>query len=968
MAQRSVRRYSWVAAAVVLAGAWLVLQAAPVIGESAPAFQEPAKPPEGQDPASPPEPSAEPPAPSSADDVVDSDVPFDLRQQLEIPLQKKVAELRAKTDAEGMHNERGSYMKRFVKVDDDTYHVVLHRNIAGPEELTTERYLLTLERASGGSTWTIADEKLERTVSGLLFRTKPGDETFQEFDSFSIAREGLTISGGHGALVVDSWHGRPSAISLVADNLVYEYEAPKDLNYFEVLRILKRNEKSKLDVVFPPDRLNIFCQADECEKFLAEIKGRRDITADALPGDLANRYKDYMKEIREARHDNPLGGFRTEQFPERRWYSISMKRKSASDHWAWLDYDSMEPEEVTFGVTRIGDWPTYGPLFTYYSEQTRASQADPYELERRPDAFGLTYDLLGVTGDVDMSVEDADTMRCDLKYRLRVKKPIVLLPMAINTVRDVPGSQEDAKRPSMSVHFIEDGAGQELTYIQVGASFGWVVLPKPAQPGDELTVHVKFTNANALYKLNPSYSYVSRSGWLPFVRFGDMIDEFALNIRVPRRYEVLGVGQQMSSRIQGDYRVAQYASDSPVNFPTIIFGDYQSDKSRIAAKKMDGTEIPVVCYADKTSMMLFSQWKKIEDVRSEVGAGIDEIRANALRVYAEQAANALNLYREIYGVDYPYKKLDLVNDPIGPGYYGQAPASIVYLGSGVFRATGAVAHGGGEQISKFKESVVAHEVGHQWWGSLIASGNFRHYWFIESLAEYSSALYVENLYASQKSPEAGRKAYLEKVEEWRRNILEANSMASVVDADTMWSGGVYPGQARTAAIYNQGPYAFHILRETFGDEKFFAFLKNLAQSLKGKEVVTNDLQLVAEQSFGGNMQWFFDQWIRGIGLPEYSFEYTTRMAEDKTYVVEGKVRQRVVVGADKSVIEGKFYRGIITVTVIGVDKQEYPARVRLEGEVTPFAFKVPVKPRDVVLNKNGEMLAHDITVNQAFAR
>ena len=193
-------------------------------------------------------------------------------------------------------------------------------------------------------------------------------------------------------------------------------------------------------------------------------------------------------------------------------------------------------------------------------------------------------------------------------------------------------------------------------------------------------------------------------------------------------------------------------------------------------------------------------------------------------------------------------------------------------------------------------------------------------------------------------------------------------MASVVDADTMWSGGIYPGQARTAAIYNQGPYAFHILRETFGDEKFFAFLKNLARSLQGKEVVTNDLQRVAEESFGGNMQWFFDQWIRGIGLPEYSFEYTTRMAEDKTHIVEGKIRQRIVVGPEKSVIEGKFYRGIITVTVIGTDKKEYPARVRLEGEVTPFAFKVPVKPRDVILNKNGEMLAHDITVNQAFAR
>jgi aminopeptidase N len=38
--------------------------------------------------------------------------------------------------------------------------------------------------------------------------------------------------------------------------------------------------------------------------------------------------------------------------------------------------------------------------------------------------------------------------------------------------------------------------------------------------------------------------------------------------------------------------------------------------------------------------------------------------------------------------------------------------------------------------------------------------------------------------------------------------------------------------------------------------------------LAGKNVVTRDIQRVAEQSFGGTMEWFFDQWIRGTGIPE----------------------------------------------------------------------------------------------------
>ena len=103
---------------------------------------------------------------------------------------------------------------------------------------------------------------------------------------------------------------------------------------------------------------------------------------------------------------------------------------------------------------------------------------------------------------------------------------------------------------------------------------------------------------------------------------------------------------------------------------------------------------------------------------------------------ADQAANALNLYREVFGTDYPFGKLDLVNDPATLPLYGQSPASIVYLGSLVFRGEGMLGTATADSdTTKFIKDVVAHETAHQWWGSLVTNANDRNYWFVESLAE-----------------------------------------------------------------------------------------------------------------------------------------------------------------------------------------------------------------------------------------
>ncbi len=879
--------------------------------------------------------------------AVADQLPWPLKEALERPLQERVRELLKKQNDQGVSNVRGLYLDRFVEIDEDTYQVIFYTRTALADELRLARYNLTLAR--DGKAWTIDSETLEQEIDGYFFRSIPGDETFHTFDSFEFEREGILVYSGPGSMYVDYRRGKPSRMVLRATGLSYYYAPPVDTPYVDLYEIFKRRHAGHVD--FSPSRISLTCGAADCAELLeTSFSGLSPTTLEGLRPDLAAEYRRFKLDLERSRKENPMAGFGRAERPGNRWWNVDVYRDS--DHRVRLGFDDLDPRELGFYVSG------HGTVYRYHSEQARRGETRAAVLERRPDRSRMDYDVVSLTGHIDLALEDVSAMRADLTYKLRMRQPVELLFFNVQQLRRFRDERKDTRDPALDIELIEDGEGRELTFVKWGATSGYIILPRTVAPGEELVLHAKYTNSNAIYKLNPFYSYVSRGGWLPFVNFGDMIDEYDLTFTVPKRYSVLGVGHLASSESGVKTTEVRFTSSSRVQFPTVIFGKYVSDRSKIEVHKRDGTKVPVNVHVDEHSM-------------SSAGWGI---RANALRPVADQAANALNLFQEILGVDYPHQKLDIVNAVFQNPFSGQSPASIIYLGGAVFRGTGTVAQAvvdsGG--MSKFMESVVAHEVGHQWWGGLIAHASSRNYWFVESLAEYMAALYLESLHGV-KDPEQGWKKYLDKVASWRRNILATDLMGSVQDADSMWLGESH-GRARKTLLYDYGPYAFHMLRMTFrdyrgggGDERFFGYLKLLAQELQGQEIVTSDIQRIAEIAFGGvdpdgspytvDLSWFFDQWIRGVGIPELKLDYDVRQAEDGLWVVQGTITQRVVAGKNRDVLPGRTHRGIILVTVNG-EKQVFNVPVPMKGAETPFAFKVPVKPARVTINEQGEFLAH----------
>lgn len=81
-----------------------------------------------------------------------------------------------------------------------------------------------------------------------------------------------------------------------------------------------------------------------------------------------------------------------------------------------------------------------------------------------------------------------------------------------------------------------------------------------------------------------------------------------------------------------------------------------------------------------------------------------------------------------------------------------------------------------------------------------------------------------------------------------------------------------------------------MLRGIMGKEKFEAMLKTFAKGAAYRQVSTNDIRKAAETVYGGDLGYFFIQWIESSGAPEFRLSYTI-FRTAKGFRILGKVSQ-----------------------------------------------------------------------------
>jgi aminopeptidase N len=147
------------------------------------------------------------------------------------------------------------------------------------------------------------------------------------------------------------------------------------------------------------------------------------------------------------------------------------------------------------------------------------------------------------------------------------------------------------------------------------------------------------------------------------------------------------------------------------------------------------------------------------------------------------------------------------------------------------------------------ESTVAHEVGHQWFYSLVGDDQLDDPWLDESLTQFATLQYYTDLYGAEGAD--GFRASLEG--RWAR-VENAGIPIGLPVAG-------YNGSEYGAIVYGRGPLFFVALKNEMGAEIFDAFIKDYTETNAWGIATPEGLQSLAEKYCACELDVIFAEWV-----------------------------------------------------------------------------------------------------------
>jgi peptidase M1-like protein len=527
---------------------------------------------------------------------------------------------------------------------------------------------------------------------------------------------------------------------------------------------------------------------------------------------------------------------------------------------------------------------------------------------------------------------------------------------------------------TLRVESVTAEGGQALPFIQEGknedADFA-VVLPKPLAVGEKYTITTIYGGKEAVTNEGSgNYFPVARSSWYPNNTTAGLGEytSYDMTFHIPKGMKIAATGDLVRDNNDGGQNVTVWKTEVSQTVAGFNFGKFKVEETKLSKPEYlvqafanqeppdwvrglqhaaGGDELPVMGQSHVTETTLGT---------------MDTTGLNKKALAEGQLA--VQLYSDYFGAS-SYKRIALTQQTACN--FGQSWPQLVWIPICYFFDT-TVRHQLGMDWGDrgYWKVVTPHEVAHQWWGHTVGFNSYRDQWMSEGFADFSASLYLQMVYA--KEP----KRYFEFWRDERELLTERNKEGfRAIDAGPVVMG-YRLSNTRTGfdltrrLIYPKGAYVLHMIRMMMrdrqtGDQNFKATMQDFVKTYANRAATTEDFKAMVEKhmtremDLDGNhrMDWFFNEYVYGTGLPTYQFQSSFDKDANGDVVFNFKLTQ--------SGVDDKFRMLVPIYLELGDGRIVLLGHASVNGN-SSVEQKVPLKglkdtPKRALVNYNYDVLA-----------